>query len=105
MTGRWQALVLALLFLNNRYHDPTTGQFISVDPMVTVTGEPYVCGSANPRRSRIRRGMSLGLFMGLAMKRRICLCTYRTALRLSESVPPASRSVGVATRATPREGA
>ena len=36
------------LFLNNRYHDPITGQFISVDPLVTTTGQPYVYGSANP---------------------------------------------------------
>lgn len=37
-----------LSYLNNRYHDPLTGQFISVDPMVTSTGEPYIYGSANP---------------------------------------------------------
>jgi RHS repeat-associated protein len=37
-----------LIYLNNRYHDPTTGQFISVDPMVTVTDEPYIYGSSNP---------------------------------------------------------
>ena len=34
--------------LNNRYHDPTTNQFISVDPLVTTTGQPYIYGSANP---------------------------------------------------------
>jgi hypothetical protein len=28
------------LFLNNRYHDPTLGTFISVDPLVQITGEP-----------------------------------------------------------------
>ena len=36
------------LFLNNRYHDPVTGQFISVDPLVTTTGQPYIYGAANP---------------------------------------------------------
>jgi len=36
------------LFLNNRHYDPTTGIFISVDPLVTLTGEPYLYGSANP---------------------------------------------------------
>ena len=36
------------LFLNNRYHDPITAQFISVDPLVASTGEPYIYGSANP---------------------------------------------------------
>jgi len=36
------------LFLNNRHYDPTTGVFVSVDPLVTMTGEPYVYGGANP---------------------------------------------------------
>ena len=36
------------LFLNNRHYDPTIGVFVSVDPLVTMTGEPYIYGSANP---------------------------------------------------------
>ena len=36
------------LFLNNRHYDPSTGVFVSVDPLVTTTGEPYIYGSANP---------------------------------------------------------
>ena len=36
------------LFLNNRHYDPSTGVFVSVDPLVTMTGEPYIYGSANP---------------------------------------------------------
>ena len=35
-------------YLNNRYHDPITNQFISVDPLVASTGEPYIYGAANP---------------------------------------------------------
>lgn len=38
----------SLVFLNNRYHDPSIGTFISVDPLVNVTGEPYIYASANP---------------------------------------------------------
>lgn len=38
----------ALVFLNNRYHDPTLGTFISVDPLVAATGEPYIYASGNP---------------------------------------------------------
>ena len=34
--------------LNNRYHDPITGQFISVDPLVASTGEPYIYAGGNP---------------------------------------------------------
>ena len=36
------------VFLNNRYHDPTLATFISVDPLVTITGEAYIYASANP---------------------------------------------------------
>ena len=34
--------------LNNRHYDPTTGVFVSVDPLVTMTMEPYIYGAANP---------------------------------------------------------
>ena len=36
------------MFLNNRYHDPTLGTFISVDPLVAQTGEAYIYASGNP---------------------------------------------------------
>ena len=36
------------LFLNNRHYDPTTGVFVSVDPLVTKTMQPYIYGAANP---------------------------------------------------------
>ena len=36
------------VFLNNRYHDPTLGTFISVDPLVTITGQAFIYGAANP---------------------------------------------------------
>jgi len=36
------------LFLNNRHYDPQTGVFVSVDPLVTMTGQPYIYGAANP---------------------------------------------------------
>jgi len=29
------------IYLVNRYYDPATGQFLSVDPMVGSTGTPY----------------------------------------------------------------
>jgi hypothetical protein len=34
--------------VNNRYHDPTLGTFISVDPLVGTTGEPFIYASGNP---------------------------------------------------------
>jgi RHS repeat-associated protein len=30
-----------LTYLVHRYYDPTSGQFVSVDPMVSLTGTPY----------------------------------------------------------------
>jgi RHS repeat-associated protein len=36
------------VFLNNRYHDPTTGTFLSVDPLVARTGQAYLYGAGNP---------------------------------------------------------
>ncbi|MGB8861566.1 MAG: RHS repeat-associated core domain-containing protein, partial [Ilumatobacteraceae bacterium] len=37
-----------LTYLNNRYQDPTTGTFISVDPLVGKTGTPYLYANGNP---------------------------------------------------------
>lgn len=37
-----------LAYLNNRHYDPTTGVFVSVDPLVTKTMQPYIYGAANP---------------------------------------------------------
>ncbi len=36
------------VFLNNRYHDPTTGIFLSVDPLVSKTSQPYLYAGGNP---------------------------------------------------------
>jgi len=37
-----------LVYLNNRYHDPQLGAFISVDPLVGQTGMPYLYGDGSP---------------------------------------------------------
>ena len=37
-----------LVYLNNRYHDPTLGHFISVDPLVGQTGMPYLYANGSP---------------------------------------------------------
>jgi uncharacterized protein RhaS with RHS repeats len=36
------------IILNNRYHDPTLGRFISVDPLVSMTHDAYGYGNNNP---------------------------------------------------------
>ncbi len=35
-------------YLVNRYYDPTTAQFLSIDPLVAVTGEPYQYAGDDP---------------------------------------------------------
>ena len=37
-----------LTYLNNRYHDPMLAAFITVDPLVGKTGQPYLYGSGSP---------------------------------------------------------
>jgi RHS repeat-associated protein len=37
-----------LIYLVHRYYDPTTGQFISIDPNVSQTGEPYAYAGGDP---------------------------------------------------------
>jgi RHS repeat-associated protein len=37
-----------LIYLRARTYDPVTGQFLSVDPAVTETGEPYSYAAADP---------------------------------------------------------
>jgi RHS repeat-associated protein len=37
-----------LVYLINRYYDPATGQFMSADPALAQTTQPYTYASANP---------------------------------------------------------
>lgn len=37
-----------LNYLNNRHYDSSVRVFISVDPLDTATGQPYIYGAANP---------------------------------------------------------
>jgi RHS repeat-associated protein len=37
-----------LLYLTNRYYDPSSGQFLSVDPDIGQTHEPYAYADGNP---------------------------------------------------------
>lgn len=37
-----------LYYLDHRYYDPATGQFISSDPLVDVTGQPYAYATDDP---------------------------------------------------------
>ncbi|MHB8263774.1 MAG: RHS repeat-associated core domain-containing protein, partial [Acidimicrobiales bacterium] len=37
-----------LVYLINRYYDPSTGQFVSVDPLVSLTNQPYQYVGGDP---------------------------------------------------------
>jgi hypothetical protein len=42
-----------------REYDPSTGQFMSVDPLVSATHEPYVYAGDNPLNYRDRSGLGI----------------------------------------------
>jgi RHS repeat-associated protein len=46
--GQAEDVGSGLTYLNNRYHDPALGAFISVDPLVGTTGQPYLYADGNP---------------------------------------------------------
>jgi trimeric autotransporter adhesin len=61
----------SLLYLINRYYDPSTGQFLSVDPIVSQTLQPYQYASGNPVSNTDPSGMySVRLTCGFIT------CTY-----------------------------
>ncbi len=47
-----------LIYLRNRVYDPTTAQFLPVDPAVSITREPYAYGGDNPVNRRDPDGLS-----------------------------------------------
>ena len=49
-----------LNYLNARYQDPVLGMFISVDPLVSMTREPYIYAGGNPARYSDPAGLEKG---------------------------------------------
>jgi RHS repeat-associated protein len=47
-TGAYQDLTTGLYYLNARYYDPTTNQFLSIDPLLAMTQQPYGYANENP---------------------------------------------------------
>jgi RHS repeat-associated protein len=54
-----------LIYLRNRVYDPKTAQFLTVDPAVAFTGEPYSYASDNPLNESDPTG--LGDWLGLGI--------------------------------------
>ncbi len=47
-TGAYTDPTSGLVYLEHRYYDPSTGQFISNDPLQTLTQQPYSYTNGNP---------------------------------------------------------
>ncbi|MGD0852979.1 MAG: RHS repeat-associated core domain-containing protein [Acidimicrobiales bacterium] len=52
-----------LIYLINRYYDPATDQFISIDPDVTTTDQPYVFTNDNPLNSEDPLGLGAFIYV------------------------------------------
>lgn len=46
--GQYTSSDTGLVYLRNRVYDPATAQFLTVDPLVGITGEPYSFAFDNP---------------------------------------------------------
>ncbi len=56
--GQYTSSDTGLIYLRNRVYDPSTAQFLTVDPAVSITREPYVYGGDNPVNRRDPDGLS-----------------------------------------------
>ena len=57
-TGAYTDGQTGLEYLVHRYYDPTTGTFLSVDPLVGLTGDPYGYVGGNPTNAVDPLGLS-----------------------------------------------
>ena len=71
----------------NRYYDPTTDQFLSVDPLVDSTGQPYVFTNDNPLNATDPLGLKGAPGMTcIAMTVKACNAQGRAAVARLEKV-------------------
>ncbi|MGA8725421.1 MAG: RHS repeat-associated core domain-containing protein [Acidimicrobiales bacterium] len=49
---------LGAIYLVNRYYDPSTAQFLSIDPLVATTGQPYQYAGDDPVNGSDPSGLS-----------------------------------------------
>ena len=60
--GQYLDTTSGLYYLRARYYDPTTGQFLTVDPLVTTTNAPYTYAGDNPVNGSDPSGLCVSLF-------------------------------------------
>lgn len=73
-----------LIYLINRYYDPTTGQFINIDPDIASTGQAYTYAGDNPVDETDPSGLSIWGAIGHFFKK-----TLGCASALEGAGPPA----------------
>ena len=56
--GQYTDAESGLQYLQARYYDPATGQFLTLDPLVSLTGQPYEFGGDNPLNTLDPSGLS-----------------------------------------------
>jgi RHS repeat-associated protein len=61
-SGAYSDSESGLLYLVHRYYDPTTGQFLSVDPAVSLTQAPYSYANDDPVNEDDPLGLGCGIF-------------------------------------------
>jgi RHS repeat-associated protein len=59
--GQYTSSDTGLIYLRARVYDPATAQFITVDPLAGITGEPYVYAGDNPTTLADPGGMFFGI--------------------------------------------
>ena len=63
--GQYLDAETGMYYLRARYYDPTTAQFLSRDPLVPLTKQPYVYASDNPLNATDTSGMFSFSWRGL----------------------------------------
>jgi RHS repeat-associated protein len=56
--GQYTDPQTGLQYLQARYYDPTTGQFLTRDPLGAVTGQPYSYANDNPTNAKDPTGLN-----------------------------------------------
>jgi RHS repeat-associated protein len=77
-TGNWYDTASELLYLRARDYDPETGQFISVDPAIDKTHQPYAYANNNPLIATDPTGLCA--WISLTYKDALCNYYYYTGL-------------------------
>jgi RHS repeat-associated protein len=65
--GQTQDTDTGLYYLRARYYDPATSQFFSVDPLASITQDPYVFANNNPLNRQDPSGQASSGFCGVGM--------------------------------------